>query len=195
MLNTHRIILAALITLGLSSAACARPTEKITITIDKTVDHVIDSAKPSRKPGKAIQAPSGDMDAHFIKADEYFASTRPLRTSGASDVVIARMITAPSEQTKDEAQFMDSYKGAEFWTKNYWKTRIATPEDLKIGTIILHKGLSGAHHTYFTPRDQKDARNYPWKLTKITDTSDLFKGEVTVAGNKKVKVDAIRVIE
>lgn len=195
MHNAHRIILTAMITLGLSSAAYAGPTEKITITIDKTVDHVIDSAKPSKKPGKTMQAPSGDMDAHFIKADEYFASARPLKGSGPTDVRISTMITPPSEQTKGEAQFMDSYKGSEFWTKNFWKTRIAAPEDLKIGTMILHKGLSGQHNTYFAPRDQKDARNHPWKLTKITDTSDLFKGEVIVVGNKKVKVDAIRVLE
>ena len=90
MHNVHRIILTALITIGLASAACAGPTEKITITIDKTVDHVIDSAKPSKKPGKTMQAPSGDMDAHFIKADEYFASPETLtpEVMGALTVAI-----------------------------------------------------------------------------------------------------------
>ncbi|GEM_PF-2407029 len=195
MLNTHHIILTALITIGFSSAAFAGPTEKITITIDKTVNHAIDSTKPSKRPGKTIQAPSGDMDAHFIKAEEYFTSARPIKSSGSTEVRISTMITPPAEQSKGEAQFMDSYKGTEFWTKNFWKTRIASQEDLKVGKTIVYWGRYAKNHVYFAPRDQKEARNVSWRLAKITDTSDLFKNEVTVAGNKKVAVDSIRVIE
>lgn len=195
MHNTHRIILAALVAVGFASATWARPAEKITITIDKTVEHVVDSPRSSKKPTKPIQTPSGDMDAHFIKVDEYFASLRPIKGGGASEVQIARMLQPASDASKGEAQFMDSHKGTEFWTRTFWKTRPATAEDLKLGATVIYWGRYAKDHVYFAPRNEKEARNVAWKLNKITDVSDLFKGQVTVAGNKKVSVDAIRVFE
>ena len=141
------------------------------------------------------QAPSGDMDSHFIRSDEYFAATRPVKGGGASDVLIARMLQPASDATKGEAQFMDSHKGTEFWTRTFWKTRPATQEDLKLGATVIYWGRYAKDRVYYAPRNEKEARNVPWKLNKITDVSDLFKGEVTVAGNKKVSVDSIRIME
>lgn len=194
MKKIYSIILSAVVTAAITSTAFAGSVEKVIITIDKTVENATDNPKPSRKSGKSIQAPSGDMDTQFIKSDEYFTSIRPLKGVN-SDVQIAKMITPPSDKTKGEAQFMDSYKGTEFWTKNYWKTRIASEEDLKVGKTIIYWGRYAKNHVYFAPRDQKEARNISWRLAKITDTGDLFKGEVTVAGNKRVAIDSIRVIE
>ncbi|SKA23925.1 hypothetical protein SAMN02745119_03297 [Trichlorobacter thiogenes] len=195
MPSIHRTILTAVITVGLAAPAFAGSVDKVIITIDKTVEHETDSPRPSKRPGKAIQAPSGDMDSHFIRSDEYFTSLKPLKGGASADVQIAKMVTPASDASKGEAQFMDSYKGSEFWTRNFWKTRPATPEDLKIGTAVIYWGRYAKNHVYFAPRNEKEARNVSWRLAKITDTSDLFKGEVTVAGNKRVAVDSIRVME
>jgi hypothetical protein len=195
MKSIYCSILTAVITVGLASSAFAGSVDKVIITIDKTVEHDTDSPKPSRKPGKAVQAPSGDMDNHFIRADEYFTSLKPVKGGGATDVMIAKMLQPASDTTKGEAQFMDSHKGTEFWTRNFWKTRPATQEDLKLGTTVIYWGRYAKDRVYYAPRNEKEARNVAWKLNKITDTSDLFKGEVTVAGNKKVSVDSIRIMQ
>lgn len=195
MTSIYRTILTAVITVGLAAPAFAGSVDKVIITIDKTVEQTTDSPRPSKRPGKAVQAPSGDMDNHFIRTDEYFTSLKPLKGGASTDVQIAKMVTPASDASKGEAQFMDSYKGAEFWTRNFWKTRPATQDDLKIGTTVIYWGRYAKNHVYFAPRNEKEARNASWRLAKITDTSDLFKGEVTVAGNKRVAVDAIRVME
>lgn len=195
MFNVYRTILTTAVSIGLAGAAFAGSVDKITITIDKSIDQTTDSAKPSRKPGKTTQAPSGDMDSQFIRSDEYFTSLKPVKAGGATDVQIAKMTTPPSDASKGEAQFMDSYKGTEFWTRNFWKSRPANQDDLKLGATVIYWGRYAKNHVYFAPRNEKEARNVAWKLSKITDISDLFKGEVTVAGNKKVAIDSIRVIE
>lgn len=195
MTSTYRAILAAVISVGLAGTAFAGSVDKVIITIDKTVEHETVSPKPSKRPGKAVQAPSGDMDSHFIRADEYFTSLKSVKGGGATDVMIAKMLQPASDATKGEAQFMDSHKGTEFWTRNFWKTRPATQEDLKLGITIIYWGRYAKDRVYYAPRNEKEARNVAWKLSKITDTSDLFKGEVTVAGNKKVTVDSIRIME
>ncbi len=194
MNNVNSIILSALITAGIAATACAGPVDKITVTIDKAIDQTGEVRKPSKKPAKVQQEPSGDMDAHFIKSDEFFTSIRPIKGT-TSDVQISKMLTPPSDATKGQGQFMDIFRGTEFWTSHYWKTRQATPEDLKIGKTILYWGRYAKDHVYFAPRDQKEARSVSWKYTKITDVSDLFKGEVTTVGNKRVSVYSIRVIE
>ena len=195
MTRIYRTILTAVITVGLAAPAFAGSVDKVIITIDKTIEYDTDSPKPSKRPGKTVQAPSGDMDNHFIRTDEYFTSLKPLKGSTSADVQIAKMVTPASDASKGEAQFMDSYKGSEFWTRNFWKTRQATQEDLKIGTAVIYWGRYAKNHVYFSPRNEKEARDVSWRLAKITDTSDLFKGEVTVAGNKRVAVDSIRVME
>ena len=195
MTSIYRTILTAVVSVTLAGSAFAGPADKITITIDKSVDSMIDSPQPSRKQGREYQALSGDMDSQFIRADEYFASRRPIKGGGATDVQIAKMITPPSDASKGEAQFMDSFKGSEFWTRNFWKTRPATQKDLKIGTTVIYWGRYAKDRVYYAPRNEKEARNVSWRLAKITDASDLFKGEVTVAGNKRVAVDSIRVMD
>lgn len=194
MTSMYRTVLVAIISVGLVSTALAGQADKITITIDKTVELSTDSPRPSKRPGKAVQSPSGDMDSHFIRADEYFANAKTVKSGAVTDVVIAKMLAPASDATKGEAQFMDSHKGTEFWSRNFWKTRPATQNDLKLGTTVIYWGRYAKDHVYFAPRNEKEARNVTWKLNKITDVSDLFKGEVTVAGNKRVTIDSIRVI-
>ncbi|MCE1227544.1 MAG: hypothetical protein LWW87_13850 [Geobacteraceae bacterium] len=195
MTSLYRTLLTAGITVGLAATAFAGSVDKVIITIDKTVEHAADTPRPSKRPGKAVQAPSGDMDSHFIRSDEYFATLRPVKGGGASDVMIAKMLQPASDATKGEAQFMDSHKGTEFWTRTYWKTRPATQEDLKLGATVIYWGRYAKDRVYYAPRNEKEARNVAWKLNKITDISDLFKGEVTVADNKKIAVDSIRIME
>lgn len=195
MTPIYRTMLTAAISIGLSGIAFAGSAGKLFNTIDKTVEHATDSAKSSKRPAKTVQSPSGDMDNHFIRTDEYFTSVKPIKGGGASDVLIAKMLQPASDATKGEAQFMDSHKGTEFWTRTFWKTRPATQEDLKLGTTVIYWGRYAKDRVYYAPRNEKEARNVAWKLNKITDVSDLFKGEVTVAGNKKISVDSIRIME
>jgi len=191
-------LLAVLLAAGISVPVFAGPVDKFVNSVDNAIDDVDDAPRRAKRrvarEDRRVQPPSADMDAHFIKADEYFTTLRPARQT-TMDVQISTMLTPPSEATKGQAQFMDSYKGTEFWTASFWKTRIAAPEDLKVGKTVIYWGRYQKSGVYYAPRNQKEARNVSWRMSKITDTSDLFKNEVTVVGNKRIAVDSIRVME
>lgn len=133
-------------------------------------------------------------DDHYIQPDDYFISTEAFKDQDWIRVNLAKQQEAPKKETKGEAKFMQITDGKTVWTKIFWKTRIATKEDLKIGTIVVALDVSGDESIYRAPESKEEARTAPWFMAKITDTSDLYKDYVTVSGGFKVKIDAMRVI-
>lgn len=134
-----------------------------------------------------------DDDAHFIQADDYFISNDVLK-QGYIRVELAKMKTPATAQTKNEAEFLKVADGDELWTKNYWSTRIATKEELKIGLVVIALDVCGDQDVYRAPENKEEARTSPWFMAKITDVSDMYKGYVTVSGGYKVSLGNLRVI-
>ena len=134
---------------------------------------------------------SGDM--HYIQSDDYFISENGF-DSGWMRIDLAKMIQAPSSETKNEGKFMDVKDAREIWTSHYWKTRIAQPSDLKLGTIIIAFDYTD-NDIYVRPENQELARTDNWFMAKITDTSTLYQNVVMVSGGYRVKTDNLRVIE
>ena len=108
-------------------------------------------------------------------------------------MTLAKQLKAPSAQTKNEAQFMQVLDGKEVWTKYYYRTRIATSSDIRMGAVIIALDVAGDEEVYRAPESKEEARTAPWFMAKITDVSDLHKGYVTVSGGYKVSVEALRV--
>ena len=108
-------------------------------------------------------------------------------------VRLAKVVTAPTAATKYEGQFMQVHDGKEIWTKNYWKTRIATRADIKLGAVVIMFEGNSRDNVYQAPANKKEARNEAWFMAKITDTSDMYKGYVMVSGGYRVAVDNLRV--
>ncbi len=132
-------------------------------------------------------------DDHYIQADDYFIAEEELGSKTYIYVYIAKMVTPPTKDTKNEAKFMRVRDSKEAWTKVYWKTRIATKADIKLGAVMICFDGDNEDDVNMPPEDKDQARNWNWWMAKITDTSDLHKGFVTVAGGEKVSLNALRV--
>lgn len=167
--------------------------------IDTVTDSALNSSKSDtsdssgKKSGKKYSG-SATGDAHFIDKDIYFVSSSSDSFKGTGYIYVraAKVVTAPSAKTKNEGQFMIIHSGEELWTKNYWKTRIATEKELKVGLVIIAFERS-EDDMYKAPEDKSQAMSNNWFMVKITDMSDKFKGYVTTSGGYKVSLENIRV--
>lgn len=133
----------------------------------------------------------GSGDAHFFEDDYIIISKEPYKSSWIR-VEVAKLDTPATAATKGEAKFMLISNGDELWTKYYWKTRVATEADLKVGKIVFASEAHSENGVYYGPEEKSETYG-GWFMTKITDMSEKHKGYVTVAGNYKVRLDAMRV--
>ncbi len=131
-------------------------------------------------------------DAHHIQDDDYFVSKQPYK-QGWMYVELAKMIVPAKPETKNEAQFMTVREGEELWTKYFFKTRIATVAECKVGTVVICFNDNVKDEVYHAPEDKDSARSGSWFIAKITDMSDLYKGYLTVSGGYKIDKDNLRV--
>lgn len=135
-----------------------------------------------------------EEDDHYIQSDDYFISKEPYKTQPWIYVQLAKMKTPASAASKNEAEFMQVGDGSDVWTKNYWRTRIATKADLKLGAVVIVLDATGDGEVYRAPENKEEARTSSWFMAKITDLSDMYKGYLTVSGGYKVDPKAIRVV-
>ncbi|MDY0018263.1 MAG: hypothetical protein RBS89_10545, partial [Candidatus Delongbacteria bacterium] len=133
------------------------------------------------------------LDKHYIQGDDYFISDRALEGHSWIRVNVAKMMEAPNANTNGEAKFLVVKDGKEIWTKYFWQSRIAGPEEIKLGTVaIMFDYATGG--IYIAPKQRDDARTDNWFMAKITDVSTLYKGHVLVSGGYNVSKDNIRII-
>jgi curli biogenesis system outer membrane secretion channel CsgG len=169
---------------GEAAPASAKPAPKV-------------GAKPAAGPNEgakpeAMTADKPEEDTHWIQPDDYFTSDRDLE--GAYIYVqLGKMIEPPNEKTKEEAQFMNLKDGSSFWTKHYWKTRLATKDDIKPATLVIVFEGNRDDGVYKAPASKDDARTGNWFLGRITDISDLYKNMIKV-GTYNVNPAALRVV-
>lgn len=140
--------------------------------------------------GSALAA---DDDAHFVQTDDFFIGDSQLGGHSYIYVSLAKMITAPKSATRDEGEFMKVRDGQTKWTPNIWQSRIAVPEELKFGQNVLMFHDNIVDNIYRAPKRKEQARGGAWWYARITDLTDTYKGYVTVSGNYKVALTAIRV--
>lgn len=162
----------------------------------------VDKFVPPPPPPPRYEAPPvappprpqmGD-DSHFIQPDDYFIQRHGLEGHTWIWVELAKMVNAPSGSTKGEGEFMKVRDGKNYWTSHYWQTRIASQNELRLGLVVIAFNDYRRHDVYGAPEKKDRARGGSWFMAKITDTSDLYKGYVTVSGNYKVSLHNLRVI-
>jgi len=133
-------------------------------------------------------------DEHYLQPNDYFIAESQLEGHEWIYVRLAKMVTAPSAATKGEGEFFRISDGTQVWTKNYWKSIRGSKADLRLGTVIIcYEGRQDVD-VYREPESKESARGNAWFMARITDTSDLYKGYVTVSGGYKVSPANIRVI-
>ena len=162
--------------------------------VNTLTDTAINSAKTSA--GGTTSKKSGFFggdsgDAHFFEDDYLLIATEQYK-SGWIRVITGKMVEPASKATKGEAKLMYISNGDEVWSKYFYNTRVATKSDLKVGKILFASDVNNEDGVYMGPENKSDTYD-SWFMTKITDMSDIHKGYVTVAGNYKVSINALRV--
>ncbi|HVK72495.1 MAG TPA: hypothetical protein VM734_04220 [Kofleriaceae bacterium] len=136
----------------------------------------------------------GAEDAAFIKPDHWFVSDAPLPDRGYITVRTAVAIQAPSAATKHEGEYLITQNGERLWSRHAWRTRPATSADIKLGAHVIALDATGPDNVYRAPQSRVDALQTNWFAAKITDTSEAFKGVVTLAGDYRAAVSSLRVV-
>lgn len=152
-----------------------------------------DAPPPPPRSEAPKAAPRSGADAHFIAPDDYFINSEPLGEHTYIYVKLAKMVSAPSANTKDEGEFMKVQDGQNMWTGFIWKSRIADKSELKLGMHVIMFHDNNSKGVYQAPQKKDKARNGTWWYAKITDMSDMYKGYVTVSGGYKVGLGNMRV--
>jgi hypothetical protein len=146
--------------------------------------------------GAAAAQMRPSFDRHFLDSTEYFIA--PDSMSGAYQyVAVGRLLTAATAATRNEAQFLvvggagGFENGQRVWTRWFWQTRPATPQDASLGATVfcLNKQEGEVYHG---PDNREEALNTGWWATTVTDVSDLYRQEVR-AGDYRLSLDCLRV--
>jgi len=190
-LNTSVLKLSAFTLLLLAVSAILLTGCAPRIVIDP-MDMVV--RVPSSPTTTSIAVPSGTADAHFIQPNDYFYMEEPWGDRDWVYVKLGKLVTAPTPETKNQAEFMNTASGKKEWAKWWAVTRIATPADLVLGKEVIMIDMMGDSDVYVKPTSTQEARNTSWFIARITDTSELFKGYVMVSGGYKIDKNSLRVI-
>jgi hypothetical protein len=174
--------------LGLILAACAPR-----IVLDPGIPSSVTSI-PSSVANAAAAVPTGNADAQFIQPDDYFYLEEPWTSTNWEYVKLGKLVTAPTPETKNQAEFMSSVNGSKEWAKWWVKTRIATRSDLALGKEVICFNDHSDGDIYLPPESNQSARNDSWFVARITDMSELFKGYVLVTDGYKISEKNLRVI-
>ncbi|MBN8525510.1 MAG: hypothetical protein J0M02_09250, partial [Planctomycetes bacterium] len=135
----------------------------------------------------------GEHDKHYIYPDEVFIDDQAFTGQGYHYVELAKVKQAPTAERKGQGEFFPIVKGKEVWTEHAWTSRIATQADIVLGQTVIVFEDNMRDSAYDAPADKKDARTGRWFICRITDVSDLFKQQVTVAGHYTAFIANLRV--
>ena len=151
------------------------------------------SGKTAKSKGKYSGASTGDE--HYVDDNVIFVSKDAFSGSGYIWVSPSTVMEAPTAKTKNEGQYMIIQSGTEIWTKNAWKTVIASEKDLKVGLVVIFFGGREVDDVRQPPEDKEQAQaEHGWVMAKITDMSNKYRGYITLSGGWKVAMENIRKI-
>ena len=135
---------------------------------------------------------SPQVDQHFLSPDHWIVADRALGNRTYVYAHVAAAVQAPSAQTKNEGRFLLLDSGAFVWSAHAWKTRPATAQDIQVGreVMLLHRNQGSV---YRAPKERVEALTTRWWIAKVVDTSELYKGVVSLAGGYSASLDGLRV--
>jgi len=145
---------------------------------------------PLEGPVGPVYAPGEDH--HWMQADDYFLTEEPY-VEGWVWGHLAKMKRPPSPDSKDQALFFDVRDSRDIWTRFYWRSRPAQPQDVVLGALAVCFNDNVQHDVYRAPPNKREARAGQWFLGRITDVSDAYKHLVRVSVYD-CAVDAVRIL-
>jgi serine/threonine protein kinase len=153
--------------------------------------------KGPAKPGsgsllaQSFRGPEGE-DLHWFQPDDFLVSQEKFKGARLNNLHVAKMTKEP-ERPGGEATFLLANDDGVKTTTTYWKTRIATAEELVIDVQAFCRGNWDWKNSD-APTTKDEARQHEWVTGKITDTTELTSGKVMV-GNLRCDLDGVRVID
>lgn len=140
---------------------------------------------PTNARRTSAAAPRAELDFHHLDTAEYFIAPEAISGSSAY-VAVGRMIIAPTNTSRGEAQFLVVGSGAGYtagqtvWTRHFWRTRQAQTADIRLGRRVwcLNREEDGV---YQGPRDRGEALNGGWWTATIADLADPRRTSITTS--------------
>ena len=145
------------------------------------------------KTPSSSQIPAPGVDAHFVYVDDYFITEEPLTNQSYVYAAVAKMIVAPSPATDNRGKFRRLMDNQEVWTRYYAKTRIATNADFTADKEVFFLNFLDSYGNYRAPESLSETQNSWWFKAKISGTTELHRGFLTVGGTYNVSLTALRV--
>ena len=134
------------------------------------------------------------IDQHFIYADEVFIDDKAYPGEGWSYVELAKVLQLPNAESRGQGKYFPIVKGKEVWTAHAWSSRPIAANEITLGQTVIVCNDNQREGVYLPPAGKKDARTGGWFIGRITDVSDLFKNQVTVAGHYTIATSNLRVV-
>ncbi len=129
---------------------------------------------PVATPMPAATAP---MSSGALEESDYLADR------GEGRYVLAKLTTPASPATKGEAEFASVESGNRFWTAHFSQFRVPADNEIQAGSeVFVFDAENGwKEESNANPRESRNsAAGWPWHRVKVTDTSDAYKGVVSV---------------
>jgi hypothetical protein len=189
------VLVLALILVGCGTAQAGFMDEVDKLVTDgQQIREQVPPAQEEAAPQPRHEAPTVGEDRHYIQSDDFFISEQPMGDQAWIYVTLSKMTQPPNAQTKGEAEFFRIANGASQWTKYFWRTRLARPDEIRLGALMIMFEGRQVVDVYQQPENKESARRDAWFMARITDVSDLYKGYVTVSGGYKVSPKNLRVL-
>lgn len=158
------------------------------------------AVKPQDEPErKVVQEPvketvtqptSTEPDIHGFNADDFIYTQKAFTNDNTVMWArVGRMMVKAGSDTKNQAKLFDHEKAVEVWTEFAYKTAPAQINNVKDGDVIF------VFQNGKRPLDRRQAITGQWKMVRINNTEELFKGEVRITASPwEVPLEACRVI-
>jgi hypothetical protein len=147
---------------------------------------------PPASPGGVEVAPAygPGEDLHWFSADDYLIAPAG-HLEKVQRVRVAKMTEPPTPGSRGEARFLVN-NGNDLWTGHYFRSRVAVPADLAVNALAFCHSHSSYRTETAGPHDKEESRKYDWFFGAITDTSDAYKGRISI-GSHSCPIAAVRV--
>ncbi len=96
-----------------------------------------------------------------------------------ADWGVARVLTAASTATKNQAEILWASNGQKEWVNYAVQSRKAVKADFAVGAAVFANTYIGVHEK----TDQDTYRKGNWFLGRVTSTENLFKGLIEINGD------------
>jgi hypothetical protein len=172
-----------------STAAPSKPPTGPTATTDPPIRPLPRTPPPATAGGEA-PADLDTEDEHFFQADDYLI-TDEAYTSGRLEKLEVAKMTAPAKGPNQPATFLTS-ESVVRTTNHYWRTRVATPDDLVFGAIAFCPTVNHWDNHSRKLDNKLESRMSPWSIARITDVADVDNGKVQL-GELTCRTNVVRV--